>query len=157
MANLLFFFCFLSPWNSRRIQQQTYNNTSPIERKRKAVEFAGRVFKRIVFDKDSQGDSPTITAISLGSIVGLRVLDGSTAFGKVIRMDSNDALLMLLKPQNTTADYSHRQEYVADIGNLVRKKLSAHELIFPVDGTFCEEKGVYEMLTRLDDIDRLLK
>ncbi|KAJ3282520.1 hypothetical protein HK104_010849 [Borealophlyctis nickersoniae] len=142
-----------------RIQQHTYNNIPPIERKRKAVEFASRAFKRVVCEeevsdsKDSHGASirpPT------GSLVGTRLPDGSPAFAKVIRIEGDDAVLMLLRLQQEDSIEATPNHYVANLGSLVRKRIASREILFPVDGVFHVDEGMYEVMTSLKEVDRLL-
>ncbi|KAJ3283784.1 hypothetical protein HK104_010227 [Borealophlyctis nickersoniae] len=92
------------------IQQQTYNNVPTIERKRKAVDFATCIFKRIVCEQDQDGswqeanssnDGTASTFPSVGELVGTRRSDGSAVFAKIIRTEGSDAVLMLLKADAT--------------------------------------------------------
>ena len=138
------------------MQQKTYN-TPTIQRKRKAVEFASGFFKRIVLEKRPDipgGDlaKSTVTR-STGALVGTKLPDGSPSFGKVVRIENNAALVMLLKLRDTDATIPH--EYVADVGNLLRRSM-ATEVVWPVDGSYNREKGYYEILTSLEEVSRVL-
>ncbi|KAI8910054.1 hypothetical protein DFJ77DRAFT_471787 [Powellomyces hirtus] len=114
-----------------RIQQHTYNNTSPIERKRKAVEFASGVFKRVVLESSTETEQVGTKEVPpLGALVGTKLPNGGSGFAKVVRIEKTDALLMLLKPRQTDATHS---EYIADIGNLLRRNM-AREVVWPIDG-----------------------
>lgn len=118
------------------------------------MEFAGRVFKRIVCGEESSS-GPMDIAIPNASLVGFRLLDGSPSFGKVMRNDGEDVLLMLLKQNQAQKGKDQlNNAYVAELGTLVRKPAS--ELIFPIDGVYNGGNGCYEIITELEDIDRLL-
>ncbi|KAI8817883.1 uncharacterized protein EV422DRAFT_508705 [Fimicolochytrium jonesii] len=136
-----------------RIQQHTYNNTPSIERKRKAVDFASRVFKRIVLeDSATEADSDN-GAPPLGALVGTKLLNGRPGFGKVVRIENADAIIMLLTPRQTEG--ATLSEYVADIGSLLRRNI-AREILYPIDGVYTREQGVYEVFTSLEDVKRML-
>ncbi|KAI8817890.1 uncharacterized protein EV422DRAFT_570363 [Fimicolochytrium jonesii] len=136
-----------------RIQQHTYNNTPSIERKRKAVDFASRVFKRIVLeDSATEADSDN-GAPPLGALVGTKLLNGRPGFGKVVRIENANAIIMLLTPRQTEG--ATLSEYVADIGSLLRRNI-AREILYPIDGVYTREQGVYEVFTSLEDVKRML-
>ncbi|KAJ3181532.1 hypothetical protein HDU87_001142, partial [Geranomyces variabilis] len=141
-----------------RIQQHTYNNTSPIERKRKAVEFASGVFKRVVLEKSFENSSETTGVQTgevppLGALVGTKLSNGGPGFAKVVRTEKTDALLMVLQPRPTDTTST---EYVAIIGNLLRRNMVT-EVVWPVDGAYCREREFYEVYTSLEDVDRMLQ
>ncbi|KAJ3049854.1 hypothetical protein HK097_009153 [Rhizophlyctis rosea] len=139
-----------------RVQQQTYNNASPIERKRKAVEFAGQAFKRIVCANGLPAVESREFTVPIGALVGMRLSTGDPGFGKVIRVEGDDILTLLLVPDVREQEVDGPQRaYVADLSTLMRK--ASDEIIYPVDGIYNSEKGFYELFTRLDEVDRLLK
>ena len=137
------------------MQQQTYNNTTAIQRKRKAVEFASGVFKRVVLGETldteiTDTDRPTP---SLDALVGTKLPDGRLAFAKIVRIEKNHVLLMPLKVRDSDAMAIF--EYVADIGSLFRRSIQ-RELVWPVDGTYNRDTGFYEIFTSLDELGRTL-
>ena len=86
----------------------------------------------------------------------MRLSCGSPGFGKVIRVEGDDVLLIPLTQDEASVGMECSQRaYRADFASLIRK--TNDEVIYPVDAIYNSEKCFYELLTRLDDIDRLLK
>ncbi|KAI8911910.1 hypothetical protein DFJ77DRAFT_549731 [Powellomyces hirtus] len=68
--------------HTSRIQQTVYNDISPLDRKRKGVNFASRAFKKVVIDHESGNKSEQTTSL-IGSVVGLMDEQNKLAFGKL--------------------------------------------------------------------------
>ncbi|KAI8916788.1 hypothetical protein DFJ77DRAFT_548367 [Powellomyces hirtus] len=112
--------------HTSRIQQTVYNDISPLDRKRKGVDFASRAFKKAVIDHES-GDYSEQTTPTIGSVVGLMNEQNEPAFGKLLRIESGtDALVMVLRTGPGAGVLT------PDAAKVLRKHVAV-DLVWPID------------------------
>lgn len=115
------------------MQQNVYNDTSSMDRKRKGVEFAAAAFKKAVLGNGSRNDGhPQVCLLPpVGAVIGFKRFDGTPSFGKVLRVEAEtDVLIMVLK--DAGKEFAEGPAFTPDATQVMRKCI-ATEIVWPLD------------------------